>query len=193
MLLWSLSMNGKYIFVKGMVSSCRGGLGSMSSSAYELIIEILRKYSLLQFWSWWPNQVTILHMSQQLSCCDMRKIVTWSDQYLLSKSNMYFYEIWVVSSKTHCEMGPWTNMATRGWSFSQILFLQRQCLYFEANINNRQQAIPLLKTDIALTHYAAYGADSCCRDYHVTPSLRGKPMQLIWQSYTCSHLEIGYL
>ena len=30
------------------------------------------------------DQVTILHMPQQLNCCYMRKIVTWSDNQILS-------------------------------------------------------------------------------------------------------------
>ena len=38
-------------------------------------IEILWHLLLFQFWFWWSNQVTNLHMSQQLSCCDMCRIV----------------------------------------------------------------------------------------------------------------------
>ena len=45
--------------------------------AFMLVIEILWKFLLIQFCFYWLNQVTILHMSRQLSCRAMCKIVTW--------------------------------------------------------------------------------------------------------------------
>ena len=88
-------MNGKYIFAKGMVCSY-GDLGYISLRVYESIIEISWKSSLLLFLFWWSCQVTNLLMSQQLSCCDMCKIVVWLDQYLLSMSMYFFmrFELW---------------------------------------------------------------------------------------------------
>ena len=41
---------------------------------YKLIIQILYKYMKLLYKIQWPNQAIILHMSWQLSCCDMCKI-----------------------------------------------------------------------------------------------------------------------
>ena len=38
--------------------------------------ESCKKNVCYSHWKWWCNQVTILHMSQQLSCRDMCKIVT---------------------------------------------------------------------------------------------------------------------
>ena len=39
------------------------------------------------------------HLSRQLSCRDKCKIATWSDDYLLSKSNLQFYEVGLWASK----------------------------------------------------------------------------------------------
>ena len=39
-----------------------------------------------------------MHMSRQLSCRDMCKIVAWSDKYFTSKSNPKFYKIWILST-----------------------------------------------------------------------------------------------
>ena len=80
-------------------------LGSMSQSVYKLI---LWKIFLPWFWFQWSNQLTILHMSRQLSCRDMCKIVTWFDHHFPSKSNMNFNEIWVMSLWALCTMGPWS-------------------------------------------------------------------------------------
>ena len=46
--------------------------------------------------SWSVGQITILHKSWQLSCHDMCEIVTWSDYYYSSESNMKFmkFGIW---------------------------------------------------------------------------------------------------
>ena len=37
---------------------------------------------------------------------DFSKIVTWSDHYFLSESNMYFHKIWAMGSYTLCKIGP---------------------------------------------------------------------------------------
>ena len=39
----------------------------------------------------WANQTTILHMTRQLSCRGMCKIMAWSDYHCSCKSNIYFY------------------------------------------------------------------------------------------------------
>ena len=53
-------------------------------TVHDLIFEILWTFFLLYFSN---NHVTILHLSQQLSCCGMCKILTWSDQYYSNKNN----------------------------------------------------------------------------------------------------------
>ena len=58
---------------------------------------LLKKFFLPWFQFQWSNQVTILHMSQQLSCRDMCKLVTRSGQFLHIKSNMNFHRIWIMS------------------------------------------------------------------------------------------------
>ena len=57
---------------------------------YELINKILRQCFLLCSLSLWCNQVTILHMSRQLSCRDMCKIVNRSDHYFPCHSKIFF-------------------------------------------------------------------------------------------------------
>ena len=47
----------------------------------------LVKFSLLRAWFWLSNKVTNLHMSRQLSCRDMCKIVTCSDHCVSNNSN----------------------------------------------------------------------------------------------------------
>ena len=71
---------------------------------YELIIELSWKFYSKQVWFWWSIQVTIVHMSRQLSCRDMCKIVTWCDHYFSCKSKTYFHKIWMMSSKGVCEI-----------------------------------------------------------------------------------------
>ena len=45
-------------------------------------------------------------MSQQLSCCDMYKVVAWFRYYFSFKSNLYSYKILIMSSWILCEMVP---------------------------------------------------------------------------------------
>ena len=85
-------------------SSATIALQTISQRVYELIIEILLKRFLFWLWIWWSCQVTILRMSQQLSCRDMCKIVTWFNHYFPCKSNLIYFKIWIVSSQTLCEM-----------------------------------------------------------------------------------------
>ena len=54
------------------------------------MIQILWKFLYLLSYSQRFNQATILHMSRQLSCRGMGKIVTWLDHYYSHKNNMYF-------------------------------------------------------------------------------------------------------
>ena len=49
------------------------------------------------FWFLWYNQITILHMSWQLNCHDMCKIVTWSNHDFTNKIEIYFYKIQIVN------------------------------------------------------------------------------------------------
>ena len=58
------------------------------------IIQILWKFVLLyrSFQFWWWDQITHLHMLQQVSCHGMCR-VTWSHNQFSSKSNMHFYKI----------------------------------------------------------------------------------------------------
>ena len=48
-------------------------------------------YALFEPLFWWSDQVTILHLSRQLSCHGMCKIMTWSNEDLLCKSNINIY------------------------------------------------------------------------------------------------------
>ena len=54
--------------------------GSLSQRVHVLIIQILKNFILLLLEKWLSNQVTIVHMSWQLSCHDMYKIVIWLEQ-----------------------------------------------------------------------------------------------------------------
>ena len=54
------------------------------------MIEILGVLPLLLFLVYQFNQITILHMPQQLSCCGMCKIVTWLDNYFPYNSSLYY-------------------------------------------------------------------------------------------------------
>ena len=54
------------------------------------MIQILHIVNEFLFEKWWSDQISILHMSRQLSCRDMSKIVIGSDNYLSITSNMVF-------------------------------------------------------------------------------------------------------
>ena len=69
---------------------------------YELIIEVSWKFSWLSFHLWLSKELTILHMSWQLSCHDMCKIVTWCDCYFTCKNNIWI--LWV--HKTFAKYAP---------------------------------------------------------------------------------------
>ena len=56
----------------------------------------------------WSNQVTNLHMSRQLSCRDMCKIVIWLDHYCLSKKNEIFWWDLDYELINPYWNGPWT-------------------------------------------------------------------------------------
>ena len=57
------------------------------------------------FRKYWSDQVTILHMSWQLSCHDMCKFVTWLSHKIKVKTTIY-YKISIKCSQTICEMHP---------------------------------------------------------------------------------------
>ena len=65
------------IEVGGMISLCN--LWIILKMIYEPIILILWKFMLLSFCFFWSHHVTILHISWQLSCHAMCKIVTRSN------------------------------------------------------------------------------------------------------------------
>ena len=72
------------------------------------ILDPFQKYKiwkliLLLFWIWRSNHIIILHISWQLCCHGMCKIVTWSDHYLSSQTHL---KIWVMCSKPYRIMGP---------------------------------------------------------------------------------------
>ena len=48
-----------------------------------------------------------LHMSRQLSCHGMCKIVTRFDPHLKQQEQQLFLKIWLMSSLTFCKMDPW--------------------------------------------------------------------------------------
>ena len=66
------------------------------------MIETLGVLPLLLFLVYQFNQITILHMPQQLSCCGMCKIVTWLDNYFPYNSSLYYYNIWTVYEMVPC-------------------------------------------------------------------------------------------
>ena len=58
----------------------------MLQTIYELLIKIFYTSALLLIKKWWSVQVSILHMSRQLSCRDMCKFVTSLDHWRVHKS-----------------------------------------------------------------------------------------------------------
>ena len=94
-----LQLNRMFLLgVSGIQGDMMRDQWSISQRAYELMIEISWKFSLSQFRFSWADQVIILHMPQQLSCCGMCKIVTWLDHYIFYIRATYFHKIWIVSS-----------------------------------------------------------------------------------------------
>ena len=78
--------------------------GPISQRIYELMIQILSKFMLYLFENWSSDQVIILHMSWQLSCHDMCKIMTWLDYQNHDYSKENFQKIFILSSKNCCKM-----------------------------------------------------------------------------------------
>ena len=93
--------------------------GTISERVKELTIEILWKLFCRsfyfnnsirsQFCTCHDSSVTILHMSRQLSCRDMCKVVTVSGHYFLSKRSMDYDKLWITSSWVICEISPHTH------------------------------------------------------------------------------------
>ena len=81
---------------------------------YELITQISWRIILLLFEKWWSDQITILHMSRQLSCRDMCKFVTWSDYYnhTFSTRELFQFQLWA-----HKHFAKWVkrNSIKRDW------------------------------------------------------------------------------
>ena len=69
-------------------------------------INFVKKIMLLLNEKQLSDQVTILHMPQQLSCRGMCKVVTWLDQQKQNDSNMNIAKIFTMSSATLYEIGP---------------------------------------------------------------------------------------
>ena len=67
---------GSILLHNPLIWNCSGGPGSISQWAHDPNI-VKKKCGLLWHEKWWPDQVIILHISWQLSCHDMCKIVTW--------------------------------------------------------------------------------------------------------------------
>ena len=89
----------------------------------QTVYDVLIKYSFSHFLFWWCNQVMILNMSWQLSCCDLCKIVTWSNEYFSCEHNGYFHKIWIMNSLIICEMSVWC----KDCSSLQLLWLKTIC------------------------------------------------------------------
>ena len=73
----------------------------MSPTAHELIIQILQKYTLFWHKKWSLDQVTILHITQQLSSHDTCKNMTWlddQDHYAKNQHKKKFRMISIMSS-----------------------------------------------------------------------------------------------
>ena len=71
--------------------------GSISQRNKELISQISKNSCcLFNFKIYWSDHVTNLHMSWQLCCHDMRKIVTWLDDqnHNYSKQNLKKSQLW---------------------------------------------------------------------------------------------------
>ena len=64
--------------------------GPISPMLYELMNEISWKFFSIQLQFQWLDQVTILHMSLQLGCREICKIVTISNHYFSQKSSTIF-------------------------------------------------------------------------------------------------------
>ena len=99
--VWYLSM-----LVSWPVALSHYDLGPYSHRVYKLMMEFLWKFLLLQSQFQSSNQLINLHMSWQLSCHDICKIMIRLDHYFPSNCNTIFSnEIWIVSSWILCEMG----------------------------------------------------------------------------------------
>ena len=77
---------------------------SISYKVYELIFQISwKKDFALIFCFCWSNQVTILHMSQQLSCRGMYTILPWFHISYYTKSIWFFSQILIISTLILCK------------------------------------------------------------------------------------------
>ena len=68
-----------------------------SETVHDLIFKILWTFFLLYFCN---KHVTILHLSLQLSCFDMCKILTWSDQFYSNRNSQSLKNILVLYTIT---------------------------------------------------------------------------------------------
>ena len=99
--------------------------GIISHKIYDLILEIFQKLFPRLFWFCQFNQATNLHMSWQLSCRDMCKIVTWWGHQFLCKGTAYFYKIWVTSSESICEINPIYYYNIKHWETFLTFYVRK--------------------------------------------------------------------
>ena len=86
-------------------------------------IEISWTISELWFWLWWCDLVIIFHMSGQLSCRDMCKIVNWSDHIFYARARRIFLRFRL---RTHKYFIKWISDC---WSGSNREVCLRQMKY----------------------------------------------------------------
>ena len=82
---------GQHWSSRGLMMEPIGDQGHISQTHFELITEILQKFSFFRSWSDWSYQAPMLHMSRQLGCRDMCKIGNWSTDNFSNKSNIILF------------------------------------------------------------------------------------------------------
>ena len=80
------------------ISTGQGPHEPISQKVYELIIKVLQIILHSKFRFIWSIQVKILHISRQLCCWCVCKIVIWSDNYFVCYGSIDIYKIWIMSS-----------------------------------------------------------------------------------------------
>ena len=82
------------------LSHIKGDQGLISQMAFKVVIQSSRKflYALMLILLYWSNHIAILHMSQQLSFCEICKIATWSNHDLWLKIILFIFQDWIMRS-----------------------------------------------------------------------------------------------
>ena len=73
-------------------------LGTISLKVYEFINQMLWKFSLLQFWFLWSNQVIIWHIMAIQQLWYVSNWVLIESLFFLCKIDVYLHKIWFLSS-----------------------------------------------------------------------------------------------